>query len=431
MSRTFLQKILLTLPLLLLVVLGLPHFLLADEVGDLQTKIQERNQQIDQLQKDIINYQVQLDQTSKQANTLLTAVKKLDLTEKKLTTDIKVTQNQISATSLTIEQLGLQITDKEKTIAKREENLRTTLRLSQQTQDISELQSFFLYEHVGDFWDAFNQNVHFQEKVRENLVEVKELREDLSNAKDKKETQRTKLKSYQVKLGDQQKIVVVTKQQKSALLTETKNKETEYKKTLAEKMALKNALQKELTDFESQLKIKINKSALPQSGSAILSWPVDAPVITQQFGHTDFANSHARVYGGSGHNGIDLRAPIGTPIRAAGPGKVVATGNTDIVCPGASYGQWVLVEHPFGLSTLYAHFSLTKAVSGQTVEAGDLLGYAGDTGYATGPHLHFTVYATQGVQVISRKSIVCRGTYTLPVAALEAYLDPVQYLPSI
>ena len=106
----------------------------------------------------------------------------------------------------------------------------------------------------------------------------------------------------------------------------------------------------------------------------------------------------------------------------------MAVGDTDKVCPGASYGRWVLVEHQNGLSTLYAHLSVIRAVTGQDVATGDIVGYSGETGYATGPHLHFTVYATQGVRVVTRKSAVCQGSYTIPTASLNAYLNPISYL---
>jgi len=101
------------------------------------------------------------------------------------------------------------------------------------------------------------------------------------------------------------------------------------------------------------------------------------------------------------------------------------------VCPGASYGKWVLVRHTNGLSTLYAHLSVISVSVGDQISGSSVIGYSGNTGYSTGPHLHFTVYATQGVEIMDRKSRVCGGIYTMPIADLRAYLNPLSYLPKL
>jgi murein DD-endopeptidase MepM/ murein hydrolase activator NlpD len=99
------------------------------------------------------------------------------------------------------------------------------------------------------------------------------------------------------------------------------------------------------------------------------------------------------------HTGVDIDAPLGTPIIAAGDGKVVfagyglQNGNND---PNDPYGIAVVIRHSFGLgnrqmSTVYAHMSRTDVVVGQRVKAGDTLGFVGETGFTTGPHVHFEV----------------------------------------
>jgi murein DD-endopeptidase MepM/ murein hydrolase activator NlpD len=118
-------------------------------------------------------------------------------------------------------------------------------------------------------------------------------------------------------------------------------------------------------------------------------------------------------------------------MSAAG-GVVKGTGNTDLTCKGASWGQWVLIQHDNGLTTLYGHLSVIKVVKGQRVDVGDTIAYSGNTGASTGPHLHFTVYATDGVKIGNLPSSACKGkVYTEPLLTEKgAYLNPLNYLPS-
>jgi len=88
---------------------------------------------------------------------------------------------------------------------------------------------------------------------------------------------------------------------------------------------------------------------------------------------------------GKGHNGIDYVMPIGTPVIAAGSGKVVSiTGGW-----GGGYGNSVLIDHGGGRTTRYAHLSSVYVGIGETVGAGQSVGASGNTGWSTGPHLHF------------------------------------------
>ena len=117
---------------------------------------------------------------------------------------------------------------------------------------------------------------------------------------------------------------------------------------------------------------------------------------------------------------------------AALTGIVVGTGNSDSIKGCYSYGKWVLIKHGNGLSTLYAHLSQISVVQGQNVETSDLLGFSGATGYATGPHLHFGVYASDAVKVMTLGSATGKvspcAKATIPVSASTGYLDPMDYL---
>ncbi|MEO3775884.1 M23 family metallopeptidase [Micromonospora sp. B11E3] len=93
---------------------------------------------------------------------------------------------------------------------------------------------------------------------------------------------------------------------------------------------------------------------------------------------------------GTLHAGIDFAMPAGTPIHAAAAGTVVKAGDV-----GDGYGISVFVDHGNGYLTHYAHQSRTAVSVGQRVKAGQVLGYEGATGDATGPHLHFEVHKGQ------------------------------------
>ena len=203
---------------------------------------------------------------------------------------------------------------------------------------------------------------------------------------------------------------------------------------LKQKQAAQAALEKELRSFESKLKFILDPSTIPAAGTAVFNWPVKNVIITQYFGGTEFAKRNASVYGGRAyHPGVDFGVPRGTSIYAPLGGVVRATGDTDIVPGCLSWGKWTLIDHPNGLTTLYAHQSVISVVPGQSVATGEVIGYSGNTGYSTGPHLHFTVYAKAGVtvrQFSEIKTVTSCGPASTPTAAIDAYLDPMLYLPS-
>lgn len=95
-----------------------------------------------------------------------------------------------------------------------------------------------------------------------------------------------------------------------------------------------------------------------------------------------------RTQGVHGYNGVDLAAPIGTPILAAAEGDVLIAKETGW---NAGYGGYVVIKHANGSQTLYAHQSQVAVSPGQHVEQGQVIGYVGSTGKSTGAHVHFEI----------------------------------------
>ena len=109
-------------------------------------------------------------------------------------------------------------------------------------------------------------------------------------------------------------------------------------------------------------------------------WPVEGKVGSSFGERQDPINGE-----GAFHTGIDIEAPYGSPVRAAADGDV--TGAT----MGAGYGRQIVLDHGHDVLTLYGHLSSIAVVPGQHVSRGQVIGYVGQSGRATGPHLHYEV----------------------------------------
>jgi Peptidase family M23 len=129
------------------------------------------------------------------------------------------------------------------------------------------------------------------------------------------------------------------------------------------------------------------RAALNGAGRGGWSRPLAGAVVTQPFGCTPYSMEPVDRNCPSGHfhSGIDLAAPMGTPIRAA------LDGLAHVAVSATGFGLHVVVDSGDGLTTLYGHMSSVAVHEGDEVSAGDVIGAVGSTGNSTGPHLHFEV----------------------------------------
>ena len=400
------------------------------EAEALRGKITQKSTELDTLKQQIATYEKQLNFTQGQAQTLQNNVKSLDLERQKMSTDIQLTQKQLDTSLMNLDQLNLGIADIQEKITVEDKALSEIFRIVDRTDERTIVETVLSNDKLSSMMDESMQLMQLREQARNHAKELSTYQNTLVVQKTKVENEKKKLVNYKTALSDQKSVLDIAKKEKADLLKQTKNRETDYQKILNANKAKQDQLEQELTDYESKLTRQLSKSQIPTSGSKILAWPLASPSITQPFGIT---KDSVRLYASGTHNGIDLRANIGTPITSPASGTVIGVGDTDISCPKASYGKWVLIRHYNGLTTLMGHFSLTKVIQGQEVATGDIIGYSGNTGYSTGPHLHMSVFASDGVQIGSFPSKSCSGkilTMPLPTAK-PPYLDPASYLPNL
>ncbi len=397
----------------------------AQTVRELNDKISQKNADIDKLEQEIKQYQAEIDDLGKQKDSLNVSLKQLDLTRKKLVADISVTQKKIDKTTLKIRELSLEINDKQDIITNNLDAISLDIRQIDELEQNNILATMLSEDDFTIIWNDIDNMALVSDKLRETTIKLREVKSNLEDTRKETTDAKNELLSLRSKLADQKKMVEQNTADKKKLLAQTKNSEANYQKLLKDRLAKKDAFEKELRDYESQLKYILDPSKLPDGG--VLSWPLDYVYITQLFGKTEAGK---RLYANGTHNGVDFRASIGTPVKAMADGIVMGTGDTDITCPGASFGKFVFIQYNNGLSSTYGHLSLIKVSKGQKVSRGQVVGYSGNTGYSTGPHLHLSVYASDAVKMESRPSQSCAGrVYTMPIAPINAYLDPMYYLP--
>lgn len=357
----------------------------------------------------------------------------MSLERKKVQADISYTENKISSTDLEINKLSLEINVAKDNINKNEEAIKNILRSMDIADNESMIEILLRHENISEFWGTVEDLERVRNKMTEKVKSLSLLKDDLENKRVSNTVQRDELVDLKTQYSDQKSILTSNTAEKSELLSATKNEEAEYQTMLKSQQAARDALVAEVRDIESQIKFILDPSTIPSAGSSVLRWPVLNPYITQYFGYTKFAMT-TNAYKNNMHNGMDLGAPIGTKIFAPLTGTVRATGNTDLVPGCYSWGKWALIDHANGLSSMFAHMSQIAVVPGQQINTGDIVGYIGSTGYSTGPHLHYTLYVKDGVEVKQFnqfKAVTGCGSAMSPFAAIEAYLDPLDYLPPI
>lgn len=403
--------------------------------ADLKSKINEKAAILEAIEARKAAIEQNLEEVEGSARTLSQEVKTID-------TNIRALDLTIQSNEVFIEKLGLELNFLSEEIPQIEEsivNAKLTMRKLlvelQERERESIFVTFLKNENLSDSVGALQTIMALNTRLAAQIEGFRALQNALANRIE--ETARTKSRTQvaQVNLANRQTIAAEVKAEKERLLALTKSEEIRYERELQELRELQANISKEIDAYEKELRGTIDTNLLPIPRAGVLLWPVGGrcaanhrKCLTQEYGFTAFA---ARNYGSKFHNGADVGAPVGTEIFAAESGIVINTGNQDAYrgCYRAGYGKFIVVKHENGLTTLYAHLSRQIVKKGDRVLRGQVIGYVGRTGWATGPHLHFTVFATQTIAPargnLPEGAVQSRSCGPMPVGG---DMNPLPYL---
>jgi len=387
----------------LLVLMALAGFFLILEIypagaateSELRQQIDDKQKLIRQLEQQIQGYETSIKYTAGQEKTLKSQLTTLNSKIKALILKINLTHTEIDKTNLEINKLDFQINQKAGDLLKNRDYLSNIILAISKSEQESIILRFFKYPQLtAAIKDLFSVQ-KLQEAALNKIKQIEDLKKFLEDNQNELSQKKDNLDQYKSTLEYQNQDLNNTKKSKNQLLAQTQNQEKKYQELLQSSKKQQEQIQQDIYSLESKLRQLISPGSVPGAQSEILAWPLSGYRISQKYGPTSITGFINNAY--KFHNGIDIAAPEGTPVKAADDGVVVGTGNSSY-----AYGQWIAIKHYNGLTTLYGHFSYINVTAGQTIKKNDIIGRVGETGFATGPHLHFTVYATSTFSISSK-----------------------------
>ncbi len=377
---------------------------IADPVvqSNIQKQIQDQAKQLEVLNQAIKETQGNLTEVQQQKNTLQQQVKTLDVSINQLNLNIQSDAISAKKVSYEIDSINIDLGTIRKAVGDKVVSISDLFRELQRSQDKSTLQLFLENKTLAEGIAATQGLEDVRSQLSADIQSLKDLQQEYQGKLGDLSGKKDELLSDQQNLANRKQIVQDTKQERATLLAQTKDKESVYQKQISDLQKQQEDIANQIEALDAVLRSKVDPKFLPSTSSGVLGLPIQGTMpsqtkgcnlqnCTQGYGATTFAKYG---YRGKWHNGIDFGIPIGTPVFAAEDGTVLYSANEDAYCPRGAYGKFVEIKHNNGLTTLYGHLSKYIVSAGQAVKRGQVIGYSGKTGYATGAHLHFTVFAT-------------------------------------
>lgn len=378
---------------------GLINWGYAATIEDLKKNIDLKNEEIRKLEEEAKKYRDEIVNKKQESKTLQGELSRLTKSITGLKNEINVTQKKVQKTELELEKTSLEIRGKEVSIKKMQNGLAGLIQGISEKDQESLAEVFLKYGALSDFFGQYDQSLNVEDKILSSLETLRDFKKELEDKKTEAEGKKEELGDLKESLEDRKKIQEVTKQERNSILKNTQNQEKKYQELLRATEKKQEEILKEIEEIEEKLRQLVDPSSLPKKRTGFLKWPTEGTVISQGYGETPFTKSRRGRTFYKFHNGIDISNSMGTPIFAADDGSVLATGDTDKYCWKGAYGKYIVIDHKNNLATMYAHLSIIKVSAGQEIKRGDIIGYMGNSGLSTGPHLHFTLYDSRTVEI--------------------------------
>lgn len=309
---------------------------------------------------------------TEQQKSVAAEIEKLQQEIDKTEEEISATEKDIQATQKKIEVATQELAEAEANIEQKQDLLGNRLAVMYKNGNIG----YFEVLLSSKSFPELLSNLDMLKLIVQHDVDLLKYLEEQRNIIEDKKVQLETQKNHLLALQSQMK-------EKKQQLVVSRSKQDEIRKSLIQDQ---KALEAELDKMEKQakeLEAELIKLASPgEYIGGVLRWPVPGHSrISSPFGN----RLHPILKVNRFHTGIDIPAPTGTTIIAAGNGTVKHAGDL------GSYGRTVIIDHGGGTMTLYAHNSKLLVSVGQTVTSGQKIAQAGSTGMSTGSHLHFEV----------------------------------------
>ena len=394
-------------PLLaLLLVFGLMFSLVpvtarAATAAEIEKQIDAMEAENKELQKQINAIQSQYNANYSDMKDMVAHKNAIDQEMTLLSSKIETTNEQISAYSQLIADTQEEMEEAEEELRVLSETHRQRVRVMEEEGRLSYWQVIFQANSFIDLLDRINMIEEINAADRRRIEEMRIAADIVTATKLNLASEKSALEQTRTKLAADEKALATKRAESDELLHQLEKKSEEFEVLLAESEALQEDLMAEIALKEAELKEakyeeNLRKLALqgdnPPSNATWIT-PVSGWRLTSPFG----MRLHPVLGYNRMHNGIDMACAQGTPIYATRAGKVTRTAYQ-----AGGAGNYVSINHLDGFSSVYMHMTHYVVSAGQNVSAGQLIGYVGNTGISTGPHLHFGIsYA---------------GTYVNPLA---------------